>query len=163
MSNLSVKNVHVTRGPDKTKAGNCFFSSVAVAGVAGQFSMAQVLNPAASGVNVVVTNARFIAATTELNGVQLRSYAVALATLLGGGANKFVGGTGSVAQVYYQQSVAHVGASVANFYYVANTYFDFDRSLEDPIVLPPNAGLVLAHNVPNSAMAAQFSWREEAV
>jgi len=154
----SVSNYGISKEA-RVNGEQCFFLALSVAAVAGQYSMVQLLNPAASGKNLVVTSGRFIGATTELNGMMLRSHATALSTSFTP-INKFIGGAAPVGQVWYQQAAAHVGTGVCAFYCTANVEIKFSDALDFPLVIQPGAGLVVAHNVPNSGMGLAVSWFE---
>lgn len=141
----------------RSLADSAFMLAGYQAAAAGVFSHVQLLNPAASGKRVVLTE--FDLASSTAQSWNLRAYSVALATLVGNGPSKQFGGVNGVAQVRIGTNAAALGNLVLQGFIPALA--SFLRPLREPIVLPAGIGLVVVSGAVNVDLIGSFEWYEE--
>lgn len=127
-----------------------------LAGVAAQFSMGQIFNPAGSAQNLIVTDINFGSSTAT--NMQLRSHNAALASAAGSVHSKnrnFT--TSAVFQIWQENNTVLAGVTIGGRYLVqANDTFTYKPT--DPILLPPGFGLIVA----NQTLAADLYFNIQA-
>jgi hypothetical protein len=153
----SIKRVRVDR--------QSFMGGVRRPAGAAQYSKIQILNPAASGVDVILTSAKLLL-DTNINDVQIHRDAGALATL-GWIGSKYIGGAAPLAQLRSELGAATgtkiITIAVADVPYgaAANPVADWFQVINgDPIVIPEGKDIYFRPEIQNSKIAGNFEWLE---
>jgi hypothetical protein len=151
----SIKRVRVDR--------QSFMGGVRRPAGAAQYSKIQILNPAASGVDVILTSAKLLL-DTNINDVQIHRDAGALATL-GWIGSKYIGGAAPLAQLRSELGAA-TGTKIITIADVpygaaANPVADWFQVINgDPIVIPEGKDIYFRPEIQNSKIAGNFEWLE---
>jgi hypothetical protein len=152
----------VDGGKARTKANMAFSAAVWSPASAGNYTTAQIFNPAGSGKNVVCSQ---IILTTDFSAVIVIGWNnQANGALLGTFNSKLSGGASSVAQ----QANNGLPGLPTNFKYLgayqASTNAPFIYKFAEPVVLQPGYGLSVQNNaMANGAIQANFEFIEEPI
>jgi hypothetical protein len=149
----------VDGGKGRTLSNTAFTLASYSAAVAGQYSRLQLWNPATSP-NRLVIEAITLWSTTGSN-LTLNDSTVQLASLYDTGRPKKLGGTASAASAYYDSTAAAQAISGLSTYPVVAAQLQTVK-LNEPIIVPPGHGLMVAGNVLNNQIQVNWEWYEEA-
>lgn len=142
-------------------AGAMFMATPSQAAVAGQLPHTQLWNPAASGVNLIVTALGVQSTSLNQFGVGFNSSALATnmtaTTLINKKGGAAIGQAQARAATNAAALVSAIGQSL---YVIANGYQAWP--IKGCIVVPPGQGLVLYAGQANTSMAANFEFFEQA-
>lgn len=146
---------------DKSLAGGAFVCSVAVGGIAGQFSIMALGNPAGSGKNVIVSDVIFSSGSAGV--YVLRAQAAASIYALGQiPISKLVGGDAPVAR-FTSANAAAAPVAAATMELALTQPGPFTRAYKQPIILPPNSTVYVHNNTIGADMYASLQFTEEAL
>jgi len=143
---------------NNVNAGKCFVAQVPVFANAGNLSIAQLWNPAGSGLSLVLNKILFYTATGP-TAPGLLSHNAALTTLFGNGKNKKLGSPDSQAQIRTQYSAAQIGTPLIYSGLVASGEAT-ELVLSEPLIIPPGYGANAALTTVNVTINASFQWSE---
>lgn len=129
---------------------------------AAQYSQAQLWNPGASGKNLFLNQLEIYCTTVAVASVELQASAAALATLIGNGTNKYMGGAVSAAEVRRTAAAYPGGANLAYFSLEVISKSVFYKFTE-PLCIPPGTGVTLILQPVNNFFGGAYEWFEEAV
>jgi hypothetical protein len=103
----------------EVRAGRAFALGVGQAAVAGEKGFVQLVNPAASGINVLV---RSVIATLGVAGhLHIRHHTAGVDTDNGAGVNMLIGGAAGVAHLFVGTDVGLLGTALFNIRLAADT------------------------------------------
>ena len=136
--------------------GEAFFGANVLGPVASNYSHVQLLNPAGTGKNVIITS--ISVRSTSADFVELRSYATALTTNENT-TNKLIGGSAASGQLHTEAHTARYGTLLSETRGEATTNFRLILS-EEPIVLAPATGILVVPAVVNVGLEATYEWLE---
>lgn len=144
----------------KTLANDAFVASPYQAAVAAQYSHVELWNPAASGIDVMISQFSVRSATAGVIGVAFHN--AALTTLRGAATSKLYGGAAGLSEAREQANGASLGGnSILTFNISANGMQTV--ILKEPIVLVPSSGLLVRHGTVNADIGANLEFGEESV
>ncbi len=144
---------------DNLRRALSFAGGRLVSALAANFSEVQLINPAASGVVVLVYKAN-VGAPAGVT-VQLRSHGANLTTDAGAGTNLDIGGAAAASHVRTDQVGAASGALISELHRPTNT--DVDRFPLWLAQLDAGEGIVITTDAVNQAVSAEFFWVETPV
>lgn len=144
-------------------------SSLAFSGVAdmnaaqGSYAHAQLWNPPASGVNVVVSRINSFSGSGA-TPIRIGKSSVAAATKIANGLNKLFSGPASKAELRVESAATF---SVLDSDRIQNVglgsmYSIVDVPLAEPVVIVPGTGVVVTSTIVNFHVNASFQWSEVA-
>jgi len=143
-----------------TELGGDFIAGVNRSASASKYSYVQLLNPAASGVDVYVDSVYF--GTQGGSSSVFRRYGTAVATLETTGASNAKDGVAvPVAELRTDARSSHVGTEIAALRNKADNIMSW--RFTTPVKLSPGEGLAVSTTAVNEALRANFEWREVAV
>ncbi len=141
---------------DALIAGQAFAMGASLEPTVGQVNEVQLLNPAASGVTVVVYHANAVVPAGSL--AQWNRYDTALATLKAAGTNLLIGGAAGAAQVRTAGPAAADGVEITGIR--IQDPAPLTRSPEWIFQIPQGVGVLATTLGANVRMAAEFYWVE---
>lgn len=146
----------------RTLAGGMFSGGPSAGATAGQFSYAQLWNPAGTGKNlIVIQSAGSTPVATPISWV-ITNTAAATDQSAANLSNKKVGGASGVGQVRIGSTpVLPTVGFLRTSYAAANV--EIPWAIKGSIVIPPNSGIGVINNIANTQVAANFEWFEENV
>lgn len=148
-------------GKSRTYANQAFLAAFGCGNVAAQQPYVQLLNPAASGKNVILESLAFSsgAAGVVWGGI----YSVALTTDNGVSAAYSKNGAGTVASVAHVRTANNAAqlfaASMIKLFLAASA--NQIINLREPIILPPGVGFAVTNATLNSDLTCTFEYYEE--
>lgn len=141
----------------KVKAGYAMLGGITVAGVAGQYSYAQLWNPAGSGKNLILNK---VSMSGPAGTFGAGRHNVALTIAGPSVQSKLIGGSVGVGVMRYQNTPVAIGTDMFfNQIGVSGDAKEF--SFSEPLVIPPGNGLHLFAGALASNLYANFQWNEE--
>jgi hypothetical protein len=150
-------------GRSRTLANAAFSSAAGVSAAAGQFACAQLLNPAASGRRLILTQL-ILGIAGAASNIQVGQHDAALATLVGAPLSKNLGGAVSVAQLRVESAVAlPLVAPFLSDQYAQQATTAPPIVFREPIVLAEGVGILVQSNLAANAVIATFEFTEEDV
>lgn len=142
---------------NEIRAGRAFAGTIRQAPVVGQFSQCQLINPAASGIIVIVRRAT---GSLGADGVlRMTSHNTELTTDGGTAVNLLSGGAASIAHLR-SQALGESGTEMGNFKLLA--IVPYDAGKDWIMELGEAEGLLLGHRSANNEIDAYFEWIEVA-
>lgn len=145
-------------GKVRTKTELSFVAGFYANASAGQYGAMQLLNPAGSGRDLVVTQINY--SRKSIWGVYLARYATPLANNLAANiTNKVIGAGAPVAQFRRGWSGSILG-SIFTYVHLADSTVSQLR-FADPMIVPQGEGIVCVCDSVNIELAATFEWYEE--
>ena len=148
--------VSVNEFYQRSLRGGAFFGANVLGPVASNFSHVQLLNPAGSGKNVIVTT--LSVRPTSADFIELRSYGTALTTNENT-TNKLIGGSAASGQLRTEAHTARYGTLLSETRSENSTLYRLILS-EEPIVLTPGVGILVVPAVVNVGIEATYEWVE---
>lgn len=148
----------VDGGKARTLSGTSFIGIGAVNGTAGVYTQVQLWNPGGSGKRLVVEAVGGNVSGNPLVLVWGFTNA-ALGSVIQQGLSKLAGGAASVAQLQTGTTAVAPTPTLFNMSLPAAT--SFPEKMNEPIVLPPNYGLICVATTVNNGFGATFEWYEE--
>lgn len=141
---------------NEIRAGRAFVQGDFVGASGGVFSHLQLINPAGSGITVIVH--RIGVSVTVSGGVQVRVHNTALANLSGAGTNLLSGDTAGIGEVRNSQTAGVSGTSTATLRITSERPVPFpsDWFFE----LGAGEGILLVPTAVNIGLAATYEWIE---
>lgn len=149
---VSVVNGELVR----VKAGGAFIGLSYDGPTAGQYSHAQIWNPAASGKNVFLTKAT--AYTGAVSTVQIKSSTTAIGATSSVLSSKKLGAAGPSSELRSVSNAALLGTQIGSFTTNADAR---DIPFSEPILIPPGYGIITVPQVVNVMMWTTYQWIEE--
>lgn len=134
-------------------SGRSFSSYCARSAGAGNMPMIQLFNPAASGVDLVVSGVALSIAAGADGWVQLRESVQNFGAAAGRVASKKLGGAASVASLTAQEAPSVVASTELFEIYMGLMRGEYVR-MNEPFVLEPGRGIVAVSTVANTLCAA---------
>jgi hypothetical protein len=150
----------VDGGKSRTMANLAFWGASYSTNAAGSYGYVQLLNPAASGKNIVVEQVA-TGCFTASGAIALGINAVAMTNLKGSPASKKSGGVASVAELRFELNAAILAMTAIADIYVGIVDLKI-IGLSEPIVLTPGYGLLLRGPV-NEGITGNFEFYEDAI
>jgi len=147
-------------GKARTLANITCVAIASQGGVAGQNSMVQLWNPAGSSKNLIMKQVVSVSQTSQ--GFYHLDYNVALTTLLAGPRPKKLGaGYTGPAQIRGQNNAAILGAAML----LTNGPTSVSNKFrpDEPFVIPPGWGYIVAAQALAADVSANFEWYEESL
>lgn len=141
---------------EQLRRGRAFGGGSNGAQVVGEVPLIQILNPAASGVTIILH--RVVIQTTTAQQVNLQLSNTALATLQQQGVNLRAGSAAGLGAVRTASAVGAPGTLV-NFYLIPVSQA-VDLAVESLVELDAGEGVVIAGQTANTVVGAQFFWVE---
>ena len=138
------------------RASRAFVLGGAQASVGGQYGHVQILNPAATGVNVIVYS--ILAGKTTAGAILVHRYDTALATLIGQGVNLLAGGAAGLAAVRSGSNAAQLGTQMVEATSAAMAFVPIMPGWS--VQLGPTQGIVVLTDIVNERVTATFEWIE---
>ena len=146
-------------GKARSLAGNAFSGYAGSNILAANNSHTQLWNPTTTK-NIILE--QLIVTVSGISGVFLRASTVACTTLGSNAENKKLGGAATVMQLRNQQNATPLGVgNLAALTISANTPFLY--SPKEPIVIPPNSGLIVLASTQAVGIDSVFEYFEESV
>lgn len=147
----------VFRGRDLTVSnGLCFIGGGNQTNVGSQYPHIQLLNPAASGVQILVD--LFYYSNNTTGAIDIRHYDTALTTLIMNGRNVDAGGDAGLGEIRRQTNASILGTQWTVQRVLAGVYAKFTMS--SPFLLDAGEGIVVVNDVVNTVVWVTFQWRE---
>lgn len=147
----------------RTLAGGMYAGSLICGATAAKNQNVQLWNPAASGKNLIVTQALLVATNAATNTLYLYGTAVQSATLGAGVANKKIGSAVGVGQLRLEETAALPALQYGPFYQDTATSVRIMLPIRGAIVVPPGFGLGVTCSQQASYVSGSFEWFEEPV
>ncbi|MEI7447896.1 MAG: hypothetical protein WCK28_23615, partial [Burkholderiales bacterium] len=148
-------------GRARSLAGLAFGGYAFQAGAASNAALVQLWNPAGSGRRVVVE--RLSVVTDTNNGAWLSTAVAQLATVVGQGVSKLVGGAASAMQIRRANDPAFPAALPLDAVVLPNSATVIKGyNPVSPVVIPPGSGFTAWSTGP-AGLGASFEWFEEPV
>jgi hypothetical protein len=148
----------VDGGKARTISGVAFMNNNGAAGVAAQYSLMQLWNPAGSGKNLILK--AYSAAMATAGGISAGEYSTALGSSAAG-FSKLLGGAAGVGQVRSGSLAA--GGATGMDYFLVQALVTVGRTLQEPIVIPPGKGFAIQGGQLNATLNGAFEWVEETI
>lgn len=141
---------------NEIRAGRAFSEGAGLAASAGNFSEIQLINPAGSGITVIVFKA--LVGQGVAGNVSITNHNVNLATDVGAGRNLLIGGAAGAAHVRTAQPAAQDGSRLARVRMAADEFVPLlsDWSYE----LGVGEGIIIMPDTVNTILAATYFWIE---
>jgi hypothetical protein len=148
-------------GKQRTLNGDAFLSACLATAVAAQNAHCQLWVPA-GGANRLVVKTLHIASSTA-GAIHLRVHNAAIATLYGSLSSKLLG-TGALPtfEVRNANNAGLIGVVALGIAYVQAAQ-TLSMKLDEPIIIPPGQGLIIAHATVNTDLSLTFEGFREAV
>ena len=141
---------------EEIEAGRVFTIGAALAVGAGAAPHIQLLNPGASDRKIYVLNA-YAAAVTG-NVLELRQYDTPLTTLVGTGFNYFLDNPNGNGELRTQGIAPALGTTI--FPVRTGVMFEIPIFYKWGFLIPQGSGVLIAHTVNSTTIAARFDWVE---
>jgi hypothetical protein len=152
----------VDGGKARTLGNNAYAGFALQAAVAAQYGRVQLWNPASNPNRLVVEQIQGIGGTAGQYSLYVFASGAQLATFVQAGQPKKIGGTASAALINTDTTAAAPGVPALIPLSVTGAGAYTIYRLNEPIVIPPGAGILLWCNGVNIAMFGGFEWYEEA-
>jgi len=151
----------VDGGRLRTEAGVAFHAGGQQALLAGNNSHVQLWNKAAAGSGLNLIVGRAVGATdTAATQIGFRFNNAVLTTLISAPNSKYLGGAASVnAEVRSQNNVGVLGTGMGSVPLAVNT--PFTQQTIEPVIVPPQTGLIVANFTLAQSMYAMFDFYEK--
>ncbi len=149
----------ISGGFARSLANAAYAGGSSIGPLAGNYSALQLWNPTGSNKNLVITDVIANSYTASTN-TMFRSANAALTALVGNPVAKLMGGAASVAEMRSDQTPAMAGVGNLLPFVSASTSISSQYRFDEPIVLPPNTGLIISGSIVNAAMIAAFQFWE---
>jgi len=149
-------SANTERWLSEIRTGRAFTRGTGLAAVAANNGHVQLLNPAASGVNLIVRGIKF--AVNVLGEIRVARYDTALGTLVGNGLSLLAGGTAALAEIRTATNVGALGTLMRQIPALAST--SVELSPEWWIELGPGEGVVGIDMTVNDTVYGNFDWIE---
>jgi hypothetical protein len=151
--------VQVVNGElSRVMANEAFGASVGIGAVAGQYSVAQLYNPADSGVNVVLSKLSAAVSATALLSVVGSS--AAIGTSNGTGVSKKIGGAGTVVEGRKLNTASALLLPSLLIDKISVVNHSKEIGFLEPIVIPPGNAVEMWLDTVNVSLIAAFQWYE---
>lgn len=151
---VSVINGEISR----VQNGQCFIGKCIVSAAAGQYSTAQMWNPAGSGKKIVITKIS-MASVSVATVISLNADTVILPGGVDGNImNKNLGGPAAVARIL-SATLAVINPAPANIY-IEQASKTVDYPFAEPILINPGYGLNINSVAQNNAISCTLQWNE---
>lgn len=147
-------------GKSRTYSGQSYMMFGSGPVVAGQNTLVQLWNPAASGKNIILEAMTYSSGGN--GGVVMKMHNAALATLYGAGQSKKSGGGVSSGLVNVVSVVGALGGATILGLNL-NGGMPITYKPAEPIILTPGWGLVMTQTALATDLSSSFEWYEEAV
>ena len=138
------------------RAGRAFTGGVSIASSVGDNTHIQLLNPAASGVTILVR--RLVAAPKGVDAHSVRTHNTALTTLSMNGVNLLAGGTAGLGAIRTVNNAGLLGTLARAFTLLTDTPFDLIREWD--FELGAGEGILIVPGSTNNGLAAFYDWIE---
>jgi hypothetical protein len=148
----------VDGGKSRTLANMAFMGVPTIGALAGNYSHAQIWNPAGSGKNAILK--RYTVSSSSACFILVKFHTAALASLIAKGKSKNAAGPVSVAEVRSSQDVVLLANQVIDQFFVSAGGSQ-TIALSEPIVIPPGYGVVFVPAMTAADIAAGLEWFEE--
>jgi hypothetical protein len=151
----------VDGGKARTIAGQAFVGTGLVNGVAANYSLTQIYNPAASGKNVFVKS--FVMSAGTAGEIRIKRYDTPLANLSMLAASKKIGGAASLTEYRTENALAFPGTGSILFDTTLLANSPFPYKVDEQYELEPGKGLLIGHTTVNVFFNLSCEHIEEAV
>lgn len=147
-------------GKTRTNSGMAFSSYVGTNGVAGNFTHAQIFNPAGSNKNVILKS--FTLSGDAYSSIYISPVSIELTTFRNLGVSKKSNGDDGVARLNVQNNPVVLQSKILMaLNVVANAQIIIN--FQEPLLIVPGTGVNFVNNIPAVSLSANLEFYEEAI
>ena len=150
---------------DSTLEHNEFMGGIYLVGEAALYPHAQLWNPPASGVELILHAVWVMMSGSYAVRLRFTQYATALTDAVAAGRNKYLGGAVSVGEVRGENNAATLGNALARTSFYGDTGYQtpWVLPLRPDIVIPENQGLCVTLDTVLLSLLVTYEWKEKRI